>query len=211
MRISRLAAATVLSLTIAISAAGCADEAAPADGVVPSMGERPTMAGMPESIPEEAAGLLADYDLDGMNPQEIVSHLDQLDGPDRPADLVASVRPTELLVSTDGHEHAIALPANKFYLSLAPYVKKTHDCFYHSLTTCAGELGDTDLHVTILTTTGEMLVNNDVTTYANGFTGFWLPRNIEGTITVTADDKTGTVSFATTDDDPTCLTNLRLT
>lgn len=212
MRIPRLAAATVLTLTIAAFGAGCAEEAPdPA-----SMTDRPTMAGVADAIPAEAATLLADYGLDQMTSVEIVNHLDRLDGPARPADLMASVRPTELLLSAGGEEHALALPANKFYVSIAPYVEETHECFYHSLTTCKGELGDTDVHVTVLADTGAVLVDEDVRTFGNGFTGFWLPHNVEGTITVTYADKSGahksgTVDFTTTDEGATCVSNLRLT
>lgn len=156
--------------------------------------------------------LLADYGLDGMETVEIIDHLDRLGGDERPADLMASVRPSELLVSAGDEEHSLEVPDGQFYLSVAPYVDTTHECFNHSLTTCQGELTETDVDVTITDeTNGEVLVDEVRTTFANGFVGFWLPRDIEGTVSIDYDGKAGVVDFATGEDSPTCLTTLQLT
>ena len=103
-------------------------------------------------------------------------------------------------------------PEEAFYVSLAPYVDQTHDCFYHSLTTCKGELGGEELDV-VITQDGEAtpLVDETVTAYDNGFVGFWLPTDVTGTITVTYGDKTGEVDFSTDAEAPTCITTLQLT
>ena len=62
----------------------------------------------------------------------------------------------------------------------------SHDCFYHSLTTCLGELDNEDIQVTI---------TDDAT----------------GLIEVSYQGRTGTTEFSTTDDGATCVTDLRLT
>ena len=49
------------------------------------------------------------------------------------------------------------------------------------------------------------------TTFANGFTGFWLPRDIDGTLRVTYGGKSGETAISTAAKAPTCLTTLRLT
>lgn len=124
---------------------------------------------------------------------------------------MASVRPGELLVSAGGEEFSLGVPEDRFYLSVAPYVDRTHDCFHHSLTTCTGELASTDVQVQIVDKTNDkVLVDETLTTFQNGFTGFWLPRNIDGTLWVTYDGKTGAIDFATDQDAPTCLTTLQL-
>ncbi|MDP2775217.1 MAG: CueP family metal-binding protein [Nocardioides sp.] len=156
--------------------------------------------------------LLAGYGLDGMETVEVIDHLDRLGGDDRPSDLMASVRPSELLVSTGDEEYSLEVPDGRFYLSVAPYVDTTHECFNHSLTTCQGELTETDVDVTITDDTNdEVLVDEVRTTFANGFVGFWLPRDIEGTVSVEYDGKAGEVDFATGEESPTCLTTLQLT
>jgi hypothetical protein len=154
--------------------------------------------------------LRARHGLAGMAAAEIVDHLDRLGDDERPADLTASVRPGELLLSDDGGELALDLPADRFYLSVAPYVDGTHECFHHSLTTCRGELAGDQGQVSVVDASGTVLVDEQMTTFANGFLGLWLPRDIAGTVQVTADGRTGEVPFATGDDDPTCLTTLRL-
>ena len=98
------------------------------------------------------------------------------------------------------------LTGDEFYVSFAPYVNQTHDCYYHSLTTCTGELGNADIHVTVTSDAGEVLVDEDMTTFDNGFVGLWLPRDIEATLEVTYGDLSLTQDIATGEEDPTCLT-----
>jgi|SRR5690625_2480872 len=157
------------------------------------------------------ADFLATHDLAGMEVPEMIDHLDRLGGTERPTDFMASIRPDELVFSDGQQELAVAMPEDRFYLSVAPYVSQTHECFYHSLTTCQGELTGQDIEVRILDDqTGEVLVDEEVTTFDNGFAGFWLPRDVEGTIEVSYDGFTGAADFSTTDDGATCLTTLQL-
>ncbi len=161
------------------------------------------------SVAEEP--ILADHGLAGMAAEEMVDHLDRLGGSDRPAQLMASVRPEELRLSDDDQELAVDLPDDRFYLSVAPYVTQTHECFFHSLTTCQGELTGEDVQVTIVdAATGEVLVDERRTTFDNGFVGFWLPRDVDGTIRVSHDGLAGESAFSTRADSPTCLTSLQL-
>lgn len=166
----------------------------------------------PAAGPEPAAaGPLAEIDaLDGMNGKEIVDHLDRLGGADRPAEIMASVRSDELLVTDGQEEVGVELPDEEFYVSFAPYVDATHECYYHSLTTCQGELVEQDIDVTITTDDGEVLVEETTTTFANGFVGYWLPRDVEGTLEVSYDGYAGQVPIATGPEDPTCITTLQL-
>lgn len=160
----------------------------------------------------DEAEFLATHDLAGMEVAEMIDHLDRLGGPERPTDYMASIRADELMFSDGQQELTLPMPEDRFYLSVAPYVNQTHECFYHSLTTCQGELTDEDLQVRILDdATGEVLIDEEVTTYANGFAGFWLPRDVQGTIEVHYDGLTGSADFSTTDEGATCLTTLQLT
>ncbi|MGO1316727.1 MAG: CueP family metal-binding protein [Cellulomonadaceae bacterium] len=160
---------------------------------------------------DATTALLSPYGLDGLDAVELIDRMDRLGGSDRPSDLMASVRADHLLLAADGEEITVPTPADRFYLSLAPYVSQTHDCYFHSLTTCQGELSDADVHVLIVDdATGETLVDEDTTTYANGFVAYWLPRDIEATLTVTHDGRTGQTAVATDAESPTCLTTLQL-
>ncbi|WP_221933579.1 CueP family metal-binding protein [Aeromicrobium piscarium] len=160
----------------------------------------------------DADQLLSAHGMSGMDDVvEIIDHLDRLGGSERPQDLIASVRPDQLVLSSGGDEVTIATPSDAFYLSVAPYVHQTHECYNHSLTTCTGELASTEVEVQIVDETNdEVLVEKTVTTFENGFVGFWLPRDIKGTIKITYDGRSGEADIATGTDDPTCLTTVRL-
>lgn len=167
-----------------------------------------------EPAPENAAAQwLADYDLEDLDARQITEHLDALPVAERPEGLIASVEPETLVLFDDReNETSMPLPAEEFYLSFAPYLEQTHDCYFHSLTTCLGELGNEQIHVTVTDTdTDEVLVDENVTTFDNGFAGLWLPRDITATLTVAHGDRSATVPITTDAEAPTCITTLQLT
>jgi len=147
--------------------------------------------------------------LEGKSGREIVAALDQEDAR-RPLPVMGSVRYDEVILSDGTTEQAIPIHGDEFYLSIAPYETTTHDCFYHNVGTCQGELTDEDIHVTITTDDGEVLVDEDATTYANGFVGFWIPKDVTGTIVVTKDGKTAESPFSSDAEGATCITTLPL-
>lgn len=202
---------TILTAALAVGVlAGCSAQGGPAGTTSPATPTSSSAAGAPAAESEPGAALLAQYDLEGMDATQIVEHLDALGGTDRPADLRASVRPDVVVLSDGVEEVSLALPADEFYLSVAPYVDHTHECFFHSLTTCQGELVGVGVEVRVLDDDGEVVLDEAMTTQENGFVGMWLPRDLTGTIEVTADGRTGAVPFSTGDDGATCLTSLRL-
>lgn len=165
----------------------------------------------PSPSTDSQAEFLNTYDLDDMDAVEIIDHLDRLETAERPADLIASVYPDELVLTDNRQEVVLDLPQNLSYLSIAPYVEQTHDCFYHSLTTCQGELSNAAVDVEITdSTTGDVVVDEQVATFDNGFVGFWVPSDIDGTIEISYDGRTGTSDFTTTDEGATCITDLQL-
>lgn len=171
------------------------------------------LAGCSAGTPEEPAldALLDRHDLAGLSGQEVVDRLEGLETADRPTDLVASVRAAELVLADESYETTVPLPEDTFYLSVAPFVDETHECFYHSLTTCQGELADEPVSVTVVdAATGEVLVEEDTTLGANGFVGLWLPRDVDAELRVEHEGQVGTTTVSTGADDPTCLTTLQL-
>ena len=163
------------------------------------------------SASETADDLLAEHDLAGMDAVEVIDHLDRLPVNQRPEDLMASVQSEELVLTDGTQEVAMDLPEDKSYVSIAPFVDVTHDCFFHSLTTCLGEMSGVDVDVVITdSATDEAVVEESTTTFDNGFVGFWVPSDITGTIEITAEDKTGSTGFSTDADGATCVTDLKL-
>ena len=61
------------------------------------------------------------------------------------------------------------------------------------------------------TSNDEELVDETVTTFANGFAGFWLPRDIETELETTYEGKTGRTEIGTGDEDPTVSPPVQLT
>ena len=192
-----------------IAVAGCT--AAPQASPTPTSPAAPASATAQDATSAAGAAMLAQLGLQDLTAQQIVEKLDQ-DATVRPLAMRASVRPDHLLLSDGTTEVAMPIAGERsFYLSIAPFENRTHDCHYHSLATCQGELVKTPVHVEIKDAAGTVLVDEDATTYTNGFVGFWLPSNATGTVTVTANGKTGTAVFSSvTATDATCLTTLRL-
>ena len=163
-----------------------------------------------EPTPTVAAdSLVAGAGLEGKSGREIIEALDQ-DATARPLPVMGSVRYDELILSDGVTEQVVPIEGNEFYLSIAPYETFTHDCYFHNVGTCQGELAGEDVHVTITTDDGEVLVDEDATTYANGFVGFWIPKDKQGTIVVTKDGKTAESPFSSDAEGATCVTTLPL-
>ncbi len=75
----------------------------------------------------------------------------------------------------------------------------------------AGLLGQ-DIEVRIVDdATGDVIVTESTATFDNGFAGFWVPRDLQGTIEVTYNGRSGTTPFSTADEKATCITTLQLT
>lgn len=142
---------------------------------------------------------------------QVIDELEATPVDDRRDDLIASVRPDTVLLTVDGGTETSVPLGDEFYLSVAPYLTTTHDCYFHSLTTCTGELGNEPLHLTVVTDDGEVLLDEDRTANSNGFLGLWLPRDIDATLTITHENGSITAPISTGAEDPTCLTDLPLT
>lgn len=146
--------------------------------------------------------------------QEIIDRLEALPVAERPQNLIASVTAMSLQLRDDaGREAELPLPEDQFYLSVAPFVETTHECAFHSLTTCRGELRSREVDVSVVDSdSGETLEGGARTTHDNGFFGLWLPRGITVELTCTLEDLAGTASLSTrADEGLTCLTSLQLT
>lgn len=198
VRVVSLIASSVLSLS---ALAGCT---APSETT-------PTSPATSEAVVTgDADAILSAQGLSGKSPREVIEALDQ-DPAARPLSLMASVRYDEVMLDDGTTQASLPLDGDEFYISVAPYENSTHDCYFHSLGTCQGELTETDVHITVVSEDGETLLDEDATTYANGFAGFWVPKDIKGTVTVTKDGKTGEVEFSSDKEGATCITTLQLT
>ncbi|WP_221583665.1 CueP family metal-binding protein [Microbacterium sp. G2-8] len=168
------------------------------------------------SAPTSSAGgsdLLAAWDLDGLDTADVIERLDATPLAERPEGLIASVQPDAVVLADDAHDETrLPMPEDEVYIAVAPFREMTHECHFHSLTTCVGELGGEEIDVTVVSDDGETILDETRTTYDNGFVGVWVPRDIAATVTITHDGDIGSAEIATIgDDDATCITGLQLT
>ncbi|MEI2398526.1 CueP family metal-binding protein [Paenibacillus phytohabitans] len=123
----------------------------------------------------------------------------------------ASITSTQLIVDSGGpNEVTYDLPENEFFLSVAPYVQKTHPCATHSLTGCQGEMAGQEFDVYIEDAEGKEVMKQTVKSQPNGFIDLWLPRDQKLQITVTHDGKQAKTEVSTFKSDDTCLTTMQL-
>lgn len=147
--------------------------------------------------------------LQEMSVVEIVEYLE--DKTDEPIGFQAGITSRKLLLSDETDSIEMDLPSDLFYLSIAPYINQTHPCGTHNLVTCRGELQNVTLQVVVTDiNSNEVILNEDVNTYANGFAGLWLPRERNLSITVMYENLSSTKQVSTYDVDNTCETTLVL-
>ena len=175
------------------------------------------LSGCADAEPSVDAGsdhsFVAEHDLDGLNARDVIKRLDTAKVSDRSSELIASIEPEQLVLTDDQNKQTtLPMPKDEFYVSIAPYRGQTHECYFHSLTTCRGELANTDVDVTVVeATSGRTILDETLRTYDNGFVGIWLPRGIDASLTVSAEGRTAKQDISTRADDPTCLTGFQLT
>lgn len=121
-----------------------------------------------------------------------------------------SVHEDELLILFENNQVSLPMPKDEFYLSVAPYIDQTHDCYYHSATGCRGELKEQEFFVEFKDIEGNVILSENMTSLSNGFIDLWLPRNIEGTLTITFNNLESSKIISTVDNAPTCETTMKL-
>ena len=123
----------------------------------------------------------------------------------------ASITSTQLIVDSGGSNEAVyGLPEDEFFLSVAPYVQKTHPCATHSLTGCQGEMVGQSFGVTVIDADGKEIMNETVKSQPNGFIDLWLPRDQNYKLTITHEGKKAQSEISTFESDDTCLTSMQL-
>jgi hypothetical protein len=149
-------------------------------------------------------------DSDPAGTRALIESLEATPVADRDAGLFASIRPRVLLLKDADGETELPMPTDEFYVSIAPYLTQTHECFFHSLTTCLGELRDAEISLTVTDREGQVLVDETRRTQDNGFTGLWLPRDRELELAIEHDGHRAEAIIGTSVDDPTCVTTIQL-
>lgn len=126
-------------------------------------------------------------------------------------DQSASITSQQLIV-TDNDKKTITyeLPKDEFFVSIAPYVERTHPCVTHSLTGCQGELTEAEFSVYIEDTKGSVIVDQTMKSQSNGFIDLWLPRDKTYNVTIEHDGKKAKSELSTFESNDTCVTTMQL-
>ena len=147
--------------------------------------------------------------LDGLTGKEILVGV--ADGSIEMTGFGLSVYDDELIVLIDSEKLSVEMPEDEFFLSVAPYENDTHTCLIHSATGCSGELKNESFYVEFIDEDGNVLLSEMMSTMGNGFIDLWLPRDIDGILTITYGNLTSTKTISTSAGEPTCETTMKLT
>jgi type II secretory pathway pseudopilin PulG len=123
----------------------------------------------------------------------------------------ASITSKQLIVN-EGEADSLTydLPENEFFVSIAPYVDKTHPCATHSLTGCQGEMTEEEFSVSIDDMEGNEIIDKTLKSQSNGFIDLWLPRDKKYRITVEHNGKIAESEISTFESDDTCISTMQL-
>lgn len=126
-------------------------------------------------------------------------------------DVSASISSHELIVTDeDKKETTYELPADEFFVSIAPFETETHACAIHSLTGCQGEMVKKEFEVYIEDEKGNVVENQTLTSLENGFLDLWLPRDHTYHVTIKHKGKVSESEISTFEGDNTCITTMQL-
>jgi len=147
--------------------------------------------------------------LDGMSGKDILTGV--ADGSIVVEGFGLSVYDDELVVILEDTRLSVDMPEDEFYLSVAPYIDTTHECAFHSATGCRGEMKQEEFFVEFIDLDGNVVISENMISMSNGFIDLWLPRDIEGTLTITQGELSTSKVISTESGEPTCETTMQLT
>ncbi|MGS0972178.1 MAG: CueP family metal-binding protein [Candidatus Izemoplasmataceae bacterium] len=151
---------------------------------------------------------LANIGLEDMSGKEILTGV--ADGSIVVDGFGLSVYDDELVVILDNTRVSVDMPDDEFYLSVAPFIESTHECAFHSATGCRGELKQEEFFVEFVDSDGNIILSESMMSMSNGFIDLWLPRDIEGTLTITQGELSTSKMISTEAGEPTCETTMQL-
>ena len=122
---------------------------------------------------QEEGNLLETYNFSHLN---IVELIDSLENDNHTKEVLASISGDTLALSLEGQAYSFDIPNDFFYISFAPYINSTHDCYTHSLTGCQGELTNKDMFISIYDGLGNLIEEKTMNTGDDGFIGLYLDR-----------------------------------
>ncbi len=122
-----------------------------------------------------------------------------------------AVTATEIQAIFPNNNRASIPLGEEFYISIAPYEKRTHECNFHVPTGCQGELASQKMHLKITDEdTGETIKDEVVNIQKDGFLDLWLPRDKKFVFVFEYKDKKAIEVLTSFKDSRTCITTMQL-
>jgi len=109
-----------------------------------------------------------------------------------------------------GREVRVPLPEDRMVVAVAPYVRFTHPCEVHFMSSCQGELAGERVWLRVEDANGGVVREGEVALLPNGFVELWLPRDRRYLLTVRYRGLEARRTLETFAGSPTCVTDLRL-
>lgn len=144
-----------------------------------------------------------------LDPSNVSALIEQLENESFPNSLSASITDQQVLIYYQNETYEIDIHDSLLYVSFAPYLTYTHDCFRHSLTGCQGEMVNQNMVVKIYDDSLQLLDTKTVNTGKDGFIGLFLERNRTYKIVVEYENMQ-TEFFVMSGTTQTCYSELKL-
>jgi len=150
--------------------------------------------------------ILTDYGLKKLAIEELI---EKLENDQFPQEVRASIFTDNLNLKIGGERFVYRLPNDLYYLSFAPYMNHTHECFIHSLTGCQGEIINQDILIKIYDEENNLLNEITKNTGSDGFIGLFLTSTVNYRIEV-EHAELKSVFYANAQSGQTCFTEVKL-
>ncbi len=156
--------------------------------------------------PVEAPYLAA---LRGASAQEAIALANRWREEGRPVQSYVTARAVEFVLPGD-RRYRVPLPEDRMVVAVAPYIRTTHPCEVHYMSSCQGELANRPVQVRVTRVDGTVLVDQEMRTLPNGFLELWLPRGATYKVEVRLEGYRGVEVVETFAESRTCVTTLKL-
>lgn len=110
----------------------------------------------------------------------------------------------------EGREVKVPLPDDRMVVAVAPYVRFTHRCEVHFMSSCQGELAGEKVWIQVEDEDGRVVQEGEVTLLPNGFVELWLPRGQRYAFTARYGGLEARKTLTTFASSPTCVTDVPL-
>lgn len=124
---------------------------------------------------------------------------------------MVAITPNGIEATFPDNQKVVIPLQDEFFVSIAPYQKKTHECSYHVPTGCTGEMMGKKIQLKIIDQkTNEVIKDEQIEVQKDGFVDLWLPKDKEFLVEFDYKGKKASQLIPTGKNDLTCITTMQL-